>query len=114
MHTPPLRRAARRAVRIALTDLDPLALEGGPVRAVHWTTVQGGRDLESTGHDTWDTLHWIRMQPSEDRVIVVIENFLERALVDDGLITLQAGTLFALERFDDGINCDLFGGTDVI
>jgi len=62
-----------RALKVALSDLGPIAREAGPVRAVHWTTVQGGRDLEATGRDAWDTLHWVRVRPSDDRVVVILE-----------------------------------------
>src|SRR3712207_6847788 len=42
-------------------------------------------------------------------VIVVIEHFAERSLVDDGLVALDAGTLLALKRFDgDGAELDAF------
>lgn len=64
-----------RAVRLDLDDLEPLVLEPGPVRAIHWTTVDGGRDLETTGHEAWDTLHWVRMHPSRDRAVIVLERF---------------------------------------
>jgi 16S rRNA G527 N7-methylase RsmG len=62
-----------RALKVALPDLEPIAGGDGPARAVHWTTVQGGRDLEVTGRDAWDTLHWVRLHPSDDRVVVILE-----------------------------------------
>jgi 16S rRNA (guanine(527)-N(7))-methyltransferase RsmG len=62
-----------RALKVNLSDLETITGPDRPVRALHWTTVQGGRDLEVTGWAAWDTMHWVRLHPSDDRVVVILE-----------------------------------------
>lgn len=63
-----------RALRISLDDLDALVADLPPVRLLVWTTVEGGRRIEAMEGRAWDTLHWIRLHPSRDRVVLVAEH----------------------------------------
>jgi 16S rRNA (guanine527-N7)-methyltransferase len=64
---------AWRAVQLDLPALAPLMPSNGRCRALYWASVEGGRALEGSDPEHWDTLHWVRLHPSRDRVIVILD-----------------------------------------